>query len=118
MSNEHHEHTFIETVDNDTRNNILRLDQKLKGLQAEISAKIDAMASLTDAASSERKKQLMILSDEVKKAIQGIQRLVNLAVADEFSASEFNEMNHEKIEALREMFKESADKISLIKEKF
>ncbi|ASQ45060.1 hypothetical protein [Legionella clemsonensis] len=118
MSNEHHEHTFLEAVDNDTRANILRLDQKLKGLQAEISAKIDAMGLSTDEASNERKKQLITLFDEVKKAIEGIQRLVNLAVADEFSVSEFNEINHDKIEALREMFKESADKIALIKEKF
>ncbi|KTC85124.1 hypothetical protein [Legionella brunensis] len=118
MTNEHKEFTFLESVDTETHDNILRLDQKLKGLQAEIQAKIDAIGSAIDDSSIERKEQLIALSEEVKKAIEGIQKLVNLVIDDDISPSEFNEINHESIDALREIFKDSADKISVIKEKF
>ncbi|WED42494.1 hypothetical protein [Legionella cardiaca] len=118
MTNEHKEFTFLETVDSETHDNILRLDQKLKGLQAEIHAKIAAIATAVDTASNERREQLVTLSKEVQKAIDGIQKLVTTVIANDMSPKEFKEVNQEGIEALRDMFKDSVDKISVIKEKF
>lgn len=118
MSNEHKEFTFLDTVDTATHDSIVRLNQKLKGLQAEINAKIDVLASVTDANSLERKKQLLVLADEVKKALDTIHNLVNLVIEDDLSPSQFNELNQKNIESLKEIFQDSADKISVIKEKF
>ncbi|KTD17554.1 hypothetical protein [Legionella jordanis] len=118
MNDEHKELTFIESVDEELHDNILRLDQKLKGLQAEITAKIDSLAYEKDQSAQQRKEQLLALSDEVSKAINGIKRLVNLVVSEDFTPEEFNEMNEESLDALREVFKDSVDQISKIKEKF
>jgi hypothetical protein len=115
---EHNEFTFLESVDEDMHDNILRLDQKLKGLLAEINAKIEALGYGQEGAAGERKEQLLALSDEVTKAINGIKRLVNLVVAQELSAEQFTELNQEALDELRELVKDSVEKITKIKEKF
>ncbi|KTD22054.1 Uncharacterised protein [Legionella lansingensis] len=118
MSDEHKEFTFLDSIDDEMHENILRLDQKLKGLQAEIAVKIDALATPKDEAASERKAQLIMLSEEVNKAIDSIKTLVNTVIAEDISPKEFQKINQETLDSLREMFKDNVDKISKIKEKF
>ncbi|MDI9819775.1 MULTISPECIES: hypothetical protein [unclassified Legionella] len=112
----HTESTFLEAVDKDLQGNILRLEQKLKGLQAEISAKLHAI-SLDAESSQEQKERLLTLANEVDRAVNSLQTLVNMVIADDLSNEEFLQINHDSLEDLREMFKDSADKISNLKEK-
>lgn len=109
---------FINAVDRDMHDSILRLDQKLKGLQTEINVKIQSASEDQDEHASERRKQLANLSEEVAKAIDSIKDLVNMVISEEYSDTEFVQMNHEGLESLREIFKDNIDKISKLKEQF
>lgn len=110
--------TFINAVDRDMHDSIMRLDQKLKGLQAEINAKIQATLGDNDKTVADRRQQLNALSDEVDKAIDSIKALVNMVISDELSDSQFVQMNQEELESLRQIFKDNIDKISKLKEQF
>lgn len=116
MNSEQQPLTFINAVDEEMHDNILRLDQKLKGLLAEINAKIDALSHEND--NSERKQQLVMLSGEVTQAINSIKNLVELVVSDDLNNNDFVEMNRDNLEVLREIFKDNIDRISKINEQF
>lgn len=109
--------TFIKAVDRDMHNSIIRLDQKLKGLQAEIGVKIQAISDNSDETTVERER-LIVLSEEVDKAIDSIKELVTMVISDELSDSEFVQMNQDGLKSLREIFKDNIDKISKFKEQF
>jgi len=109
---------FINAVDKDLHDNILRLDQKLKGFLAEINVKLEAIDGDELELKEERKEQLLLLSEEIKKAISGIKNLVNTVLEDGLTSSEFAEMNRENLDSLREGFKQSLEKISKMREEF
>ncbi|MBA2709913.1 MAG: hypothetical protein H0U57_04900 [Tatlockia sp.] len=111
---------FLNAVDKQLRESILRLDQKLKGLQAEVKVKLE---SLNDSNSSENQNRELervftLLNEELTKAIDSIKHLVDLVVSDEVSNNEFLISNQENIEKLRDLFATHLDTISKIKEEF
>lgn len=110
---------FINAVDKEMHDSILRLDQKLKGLQAEIRVKKEAMAlEKSDEVTENRKKHLLILEDEVGQAIESIKNLVNMTVSEELTDKEFATINHESLESLRQIFDDNISKIAKLQKAF
>ena len=110
---------FINAVDKEMHDSILRLDQKHKGLLAEIQVKKESMAlEKTDEVIENRKKHLLILEDEVSQAIESIRTLVNMTVSEELSDEEFNAINQENLESLRQVFDDNIDKITKLQKAF
>ncbi|KTD25513.1 MULTISPECIES: hypothetical protein [Legionella] len=110
--------TFINAVDKDLHDNILRLDQKLKGFLTEITVKLEGIETDGLGLKEERKEQLILLKYEIKKAINGIENLVNMVLEEGITGSQFTEMNRENLDALRQAFKQSIEKISKMREEF
>lgn len=109
---------FINAVDKDMHDSILRLDQKLKGLQVEIHERIKAAAEEKDEYAAMRQKLLANLGEEIAMAIASIKALVEMVISDEYTGTQFLEMNQEGLESLREVFKENLDRITKIRDQF
>lgn len=109
---------FIHAVDQELHDNILRLDQKLKGFLTEINVKIEAIDDDELQYKEERKNQLSLLAEDVSKALDGIKSLVNMVLEEGVSHSQFMEMNREDLDALLEAFKQSLEKVSKIRDEF
>ncbi len=110
--------TFIHAVDKELHDNIVRLDQKLKGFLAEINVKIEAIEDDSNEIEKQSKQQLILLAEEVQKGIDSIKNLVSMVLEEGISQSEFREMNREELESLRKEFEQSISKIVKIKEEF
>ncbi|MBA3537663.1 MAG: hypothetical protein H0T84_13825 [Tatlockia sp.] len=109
---------FINTVDKQLRESILRLDQKLKGMQAEVQVKLESLTNTNDNQERERERVYTLLSEELAQAIDSIKNLVTMVVSEEVSDQEFLRSNQENIEKLRELFASNLDTISKLKEQF
>ncbi len=110
--------TFLKGTDKNLHDNILHLDKKLKGLLKAIELKMENSSSQGDELTATERKQLPELANEVKKALDSIQNLVNTVVPKDLTRKEFAEMNYDNLESLRTLFQVNADKITKIEEKF
>lgn len=106
--------TVFEAVDSDMRSAIIKLNKKLRDLQGEIAAKLIALESSTDTQGDAPKKQLFILAQEVERALQSIDDVVNVAVSND---SEFLKLHHEDLEKFRKMITTNTEKIAKLNEK-
>ncbi len=110
---------FLNAVDKQLRESILRLDQKLKGMQAEVRVKLESLAdSSSDKQNREFERVFTLLDEELTKAIDSIKNLVDIVVSDEATDNEFLISNQENIEKLRNLFAENLETITKIKEEF
>lgn len=94
MTNSTSQELFIHDVDAGMRESIIRLDQKLRGLRAEIEFKMQT-ATQSSAPKDGYQSRLPALLEEIDLAIQGIEQLVNMVVPED--------------EALKHSFFESED---------
>ncbi len=108
--------TFLDVVDEDTRASVLRLNQKLNALKAEINGKLEALDESGDEASAAEKDQLLRLAGEVDKAMEGINELTTMVVSDEMTDDEFLKINEDELESFREMVEANTKKITKINE--
>lgn len=69
---------LIDTIDSDLRENIIRLDQKLKGLRAEVDAKLESPFMFDATVREEYVRKLSTISQEINLAIKGIDTLVHM----------------------------------------
>ena len=102
---------------------VLRLEQKLRGLQAEIEAKIEALSFEPDEALvAESRAQLNALSAEVQKVLENIKQLVNLSVEEGMEGDDdlFNSIkfSSEALDEFRQVIQEDIEKISQLKDEF
>ena len=110
---------FIHAVDKEMHVSILRLEQKLRGLQAEIEAKIEALSLESDQTlASQSHAQLTALSDEVKKVLAKIKGLINLTVDEDIPAGEYVPLNREALDDFKQIIQDNIDKISQLKDEF
>jgi hypothetical protein len=114
MSAEPKASKLIDVVDDDTREGIMRLSQKLKGLQAEITTKLDFLKE----SELDQKAQLTILAEEIDKALLSINVLVRTEIADGISPEEFLEMNQVELDKFREMVKSNSDQLNKLGDHF
>lgn len=104
----------IQNVDKETHDNIMRLNQKLKGLQVEIEAKMEALAmEPADEQTEARQERLQTLAEEVQKAIQGIKTLVNMTTGPEQYGFVGDDLH-----LFCDMIKESTEQLSKLRENF
>lgn len=110
---------FISVVDKETHDGVLRLDQKLKGLLVEIESRVEALSHESDETLREpQQAQLVILSEEVKKALVNIKQLVNLVVGENVAPETFEQLHQDDMDDFRQLVKDSLDKISELKDHF
>lgn len=107
---------FINAVDKDLRESIIRLDQKLKGLQAEINAKLEIIKDMQGDKNHEE--VLAEAGKEVAKAISAIKELVNRVISEDITDKDFLKINHENIEMLRALFASHLETITELKDEF
>lgn len=104
----------IQNVDKETHDNIMRLNQKLKGLQVEIEAKMEALAmEPANSQTDERRQRLQTLAEEVQKAIDAIKTLVSMTTGpDQYGFS------GDDLHSFSNMLKDSVDQLAKIRENF
>ena len=117
-NSQHTPSTFLEVVDHETRDSVLRLNQKLKCLQAEIRAKLETLAEVSAPDAVAQKKNLSTLIAEVDKALLGIDNLTHMVVTPEMTNSEFLQTNHNELEKFRDLVTEKAQEITKLKDAF
>ena len=106
--------TVFETVDSDTRQAIINLNQKLKDLQSEIAAKLLAIEEGKETESKFKQPQLLKLASEVKQALQGIDAVVNTVISAEMTPNEFLKLHREELKKFREMVITNTESIEKI----
>lgn len=107
----------VSAITQETHENVLRLNQKLRGLLVEIEAKLEASELEPDNALNQaRKQQMQALHTEVNKALTSIKTLVSVMTGNQ--ASQFLNLSEEELSSFRDLIKESVEKISKMKEEF
>lgn len=115
MANENKQSMLIDVVDEDTRNSIIRLQQKLKGLQAEVQVKLDVLQQVGEEKNKEEKEQLQVFKDEIEQAIKGMETITRIAVAPGVTEEEFLQSNQKELQVFKKLVAENVDKISKLK---
>lgn len=117
MHTEKQSYSLIDSMDLGLRDNILRLDRKLKGLRAEIAAKLESPFLAEEEIRDEYVQKLSVVADEVDAAIFGIETLVNLVSSqDQEMTNAF--MQSEEMRKFSEMISTNLEKITEISAKF
>ena len=100
--------TLLDVVDNDTRDGIMRLHQKLKGIQAEIATKLEFLTT------DQKADDLHLLSTEIDKALQSINALIRTEIAEGITPAQFAESNQAILGQFRDMVKSNSEKMTAI----
>jgi len=106
-----------EEMEKKTRTNILGLDQKLRGLRAEIEAKIKGVSVSKEEVSAEYMDGLTHLLGEVDLAIEGIDIVVTTVMADDEELKN-SFLQSDDAQHFNQMLTESLDKIKKMKKDF
>ncbi len=110
MSEQNDPQLFINSLESNAQQNIIKLDQKLKGLRTEVEVKLNSM---NEAVNSENGRRLTALLNEIEQAIKAIDGLVNLIVTDEETNT--NSLHSEEINQFNKVVSENLEKIIKIK---
>lgn len=83
MSNEeqHAAELFINLIDSSTRENIIRLDQKLNGLKAEVEAKLNSLTRYYPEQNAALIEHWQAIAREIDQSLAGIDALVRLVAS-------------------------------------
>lgn len=108
---------FIHDVDANTRDSIFKLDQKLRGLRAEIEFKIKSAALLQEEPKEGSSQRLSTLIQEIDLAIQAIEQLVNMVIPED-DALKNSFFESEDLREFKEALEEHINQISKIKDEF
>lgn len=99
---------FINKVDQQTREQIIKLDQKLRMMRAEIETKL-ASIELYGASDDVNKQNLLDIQQEVNAAMNSISSLVNMVIEP---AQEEVMLQEDSISRLRDMLSRNLENIS------
>lgn len=117
MTNSTSPELFIHDVDANTRENIFRLDQKLRGLRAEIEFKVKSRTLMQDAPKDGATTRLQALIQEIDLAIQAIEQLVNMVVPEDESLKN-SLFESEDMRQFQKAIEEHLEQISKLKDEF
>ncbi|MGL6029000.1 MAG: hypothetical protein ACRC0B_03265 [Legionella sp.] len=84
MSNEeqHAAELFINHIDSSTRENIIKLDQKLNGLKAEVEAKLNSLTRYYPEQNAALIEHWQVVAKEINQSLTGIDALVRLVASE------------------------------------
>lgn len=84
MSNEEQrpEELFINQIDSGTRENIIKLDQKLNGLKAEVEAKLNSLSRFSTEQNAALIEHWQVVAREINQSLAGIDALVRLVASE------------------------------------
>lgn len=102
---------FIDVIDKELHDNVIRLTQKLKGLQAEVAAKLDSIEK-TDVNAAKLTEVFTLAAGEISKVLDRIKAATNMVLDDSVTKQEFLQENQKNIENLRDLCSTSLGKIS------
>lgn len=106
------------SITQETQENVLRLNQKLRGLLVEIEAKMETYdLDPSNAQNQNRKQQMQTLHTEVAKAITSIKTLVQVMSGNDPN-SPLLKMSEKELSSFRDLIKESVERITKMKEEF
>lgn len=100
--------TVFDSVDSKTRRAIVSLNQKLLILQTEIEQKLSDLTPGESEQLLNKQKQLLLLAEEVKRALQSMEHVVQLALFGENLEAEVFDQYQEELDMFREMILLSA----------
>jgi hypothetical protein len=100
--------TVFDSMDNKTRRAIVSLNNKLLTLQIEIEKKLSDFAPGESEQLLNKQKQLLMLADEVKRALQSMDHVVQLALFAENPEGDVFDQYQEELDIFREMILLSA----------
>lgn len=109
--------TLFEAIDNDMRNAILQLNQKLINLQTEISTKLTALKDSKEVQHLTQSEQLSLLENEIERALTSLKEVFDMAISTELNQSEFLTFHRKDLDKFREMVASNVEKMSKINEK-
>lgn len=104
---------FINRVDEQTRENILKLDQKLRIMRAEVESKLTSIAFDKGSDSASYKSGLLQVEQEINSAIQGINNVVNMMVDSEQPDQSI--LNGQSMAEFSQMIAENLENVSKLK---
>lgn len=108
---------FINDLEQDARQNIIKLDQKLRGLRAEVEAKLHALTLNKEESTEENSQGLTALLAEIDKAIQAMDTLVNLIVTEDQELKN-NYFQSDEMRQFNKMVSDNLERIIEIKNEF
>ena len=103
---------FTSNTEEQLVENILKLDQQLRIMGAQVESKLTNIALYKGTNPEEYKSSLLEVQQEINIALQGISSLVNLATDSEQSKSFFQQ---DTVDELNEMVLENLEKIAQLK---
>lgn len=110
-------HTVLDSIDTTTRSAVVSLDQQLKQLLVDIDLKLSTLEGCEDLKIQQQKKQLLILAEEIQQALQSMDSVVNIAVSDDITPSDFLQQHFEELEKFREVILSNTEQLLEIKKK-
>ena len=102
---------FINKVDENTRDHIIKLDQKLRMMRAELEAKLTSIELYDDNTDEGRKQKFLDVQHEVNAALEGISSLVNMVLEPEQEEYMLKEENMSKFKGMLTKNLENISKI-------
>ena len=103
--------TVLEALDSPTREAILNLNEKMRRLQVEITAKLDTLSEQDPASFDAKNKQLQTLADEVQQTLDGIHAVIHTLIPEHLSPQAFLDNHRQELDAFREMIINNTEKI-------
>ena len=104
--------TFVDVINEETYDSVLRLDKKLRGLLVVVKAQIAALSDESDQTLvSRRTAQLTALSEEVEQALVNIEQLVNLVAGEEVGISQDEQFNSEDLAHFYQTIQDGLEKL-------
>jgi len=108
--------TLIELLDEESQDKLIRLQQKLKGLQAELEVKLQYFSS-SDEEAGFKEQNLQELQEEVQTAIANIEQIMATEISEDDEMQFIKEEAKSEIDSLASAMDANIDYISTVKER-
>lgn len=106
--------TLLKLVDDETRESIIQLIDKLKGLQTEVTDKLHKIDN--DVADEKQKEQLLIFQQEIDKALNVITSVADMPIPEELMNEDFMKTKQKDLEKIKAVVDKSLQKLANFQE--
>ncbi len=106
--------TILAVVDGQTKEGLIRLNQKLSGLSAEIKAKQELLDLTDNEEAGDRHQHLSMVLVEIDKALLGMQELFSMKIPTGLNDAEFLSANEHELHLFRQTLEENLVRLNQI----